>query len=206
MSDYNCDCRARGKLCTRFSNLSRCTPGQVDQLLADMESGRHVETEAMSFGTTRHEMFKEYGEKHGQLPPQFGKRWKPTHIEHEFSTEIWKDIVIHSRVDVACADDHAIVDYKTVIDGVQGYKKIVNSYGTVTKQRQLLFYAYQMGLHGIKIDKGSFFLEVWNEQRDEILYEIVVDFPISLSDMADALNWVKSRVALLAAAKEEMRV
>jgi hypothetical protein len=192
------------KLHTRFSHFARATPNQVDRLIAELrgETGR-IETEDMSFGSIRHNQFEEESRRTGKVAACFGLDAEATYIEQEFTSEPWKDIVVHSRPDVVSVPGKLLVDYKTCVDGAQGYKKIVDSYRHISKQRQLTFYAYQLGLHGIKINAGLFALEIWNKDRDTILGYETVGFAIGLREIAEVLAWVKPRVALLSAVARE---
>jgi hypothetical protein len=194
-----------GKLHTRYSELMRCTPGQIDRVIAERNNpGFRTETEHMGFGTLRHEMFEAEARRTGRLPACFHRDAPADYIEHEFTTEIWPGVIVHSRPDVASEQLQTVFDYKTVVDGKSGWRKIVDGYRYQSKQRQLVFYAYQMGLHGIKITNGAFLCEVWNEARDTILRYEVVQFPIMLRDMGAAVLWAKGRVALLQAVLEEV--
>lgn len=193
-----------GKIHTRYSTLIRCTPGQIDRVIWELQNpDARVETEAMGFGTVRHEMLEEEAQATGRIPACFGIIDSADYVEHEFTTEIWKDIVIHSRPDAVSTTSHTIYDYKTVTDGKRGWKRTVADYHHEVKQRQLKFYAFQLGLHGIMITRGAFLCEIWNEARDEILDYQVVEFPINLGEISKTLMWVKNRAALLAAVLDE---
>lgn len=202
MSDYAYD-KTDGKLHLRYSTLVRCTPGQIDRVIAEMDGLRRVETADMGFGTLRHEDFATESLRASRPYHGFNLDWPVSHVEHEFTTEILPGVIIHSRPDLVCADIGMLPDYKTVVDGKQGWKKIVDSYRHESKQRQLKFYAFQLGLHGIRITRGSFLMEVWNADRDTILRYETVEFPITFRDIAPVLPWVKDRVALLMAVLEE---
>lgn len=212
MSDYAY--REDGRIHTRYSTLIRCTPGQIDRVIAEMHGASRVETEHMSFGTLRHEMLEEEARATGRIPTCFGVKAAADFIEHEFTTELIKGVVVHSRPDAVSAQQQTVWDYKTVVDGKNGWQENLKGYGwrpkynaqrelvdhTVvpsTKQHQLQFYAYQMGLHGIRITKGTFLCEIWNRERDEILGYEVIEFPITFRNMASIVLWVKGRVALL---------
>lgn len=192
-----------GRLHCRFSELVRCTPRGVEAVILERFGGRRrVETEAMAFGTTRHEIWQEEAQNTGLVADCFGVDWPVSHIEQEFATEIVPGVVVHSRPDIVVASKNLLPDYKTVVDGAQGWRKTVASYSQITKQRQLMFYAFQLGLHGILIRQGVFLCEVWNKDRDTILRYEMVQFPITLADMAAAVEWAKPRIAMLAAAIE----
>jgi len=201
VSDYQYD-PTDGKLHVRYSQLVQCTPGNIDRVIAEINGLSRVETDDMSFGTLRHEMFAVDASETGKPYRSFKLDWPVSHIEHEFATEILPGVILHSRPDIVCADVGILPDYKTVVDGVQGWEHTVKSYSSMAKQRQLIVYAFQLGLHGIRIRQGAFLCEVWNRERDTILgYETVL-FPITLADMAGVLPWIKMRVALLASVIE----
>lgn len=185
-----------GKLHTRFSELKLCTPGSVEAIVRQrLEQTPRFESEHMRFGTTRHELWQEEAEQTHKLPRVFGLDWAATHIEQEFTTEILPGVVVHSRVDVLCAEQQTVCDYKTVVDGVKGYKKNLAQYKHGS--RQLTFYAFQVGLNGVHVRQGAYLCEIWNQERDTILgYEKIV-FPISLLAISNSLEWVKRRAALL---------
>lgn len=196
MADYLYE--ADGKLHTRYSELIRCTPGQIDKVVWErIHPDSRPKTNSMDFGIIRHEMFEEEGKKLGKVPPCFGIDLGLSHIESEFATEILPGVIVHSRPDGVAANDETIIDYKTVLDGKLGWQNIVNGYKHDAKQRQLKFYAFQLGLHGIRIKRGMFLCEIWDETRENILDYKVVEFPIKLMDIAPVLPWVKDRVALL---------
>jgi hypothetical protein len=174
----------------------------MDRVLAEINGQPRVETEDMSFGTLRHESWQEEAQKTGKVADCFGLNWQVSHIEHEFTTEIMDNVICHSRPDIVAIQKNAVLDYKTVVDNKQGWRKIVDSYRKEAKQRQLKFYAFQLGLHGIRIREGIFLCEIWNAERDTILGYEVVRFPITLFDIAGVLPWVRQRVALLASAVE----
>lgn len=193
-----------GKLHTRYSELMRCTPGQIDRVVWERtHPNSRAHTDHMDFGIVRHEMFEEQGRLQGGVPAEFGVDLPLSHFEHEFTTEILPGVVVHSRPDGVAADKNMIIDYKTVVDGKMGWKKIVESYKHESKQRQLKFYAFQLGLHGIRIRQGAFLCEIWDAPRENILGYRVVVFPIKLRDIAPVLPWVKDRVALLSTVLEE---
>lgn len=194
-----------GKLHCRYSQLAQVSPGSLDRILAEIDGLERVETEDMSFGTERHAAWETEAKKTRLIPKCFGVNWPVLHIEREFATEIMPGVVLHSRPDVVCSNG-ILVDYKTVLDGAQGWKHTVDSYRGAAKQRQLLVYAWQLGMHGIRIKEGAFLCEVWNKERDTILDYEVVKFPIGLIDIAGVLPWVRGKVALLAGALEMEKV
>lgn len=211
MADYKYD-QNDGKIHTRYSELLRCTPGGIDRVLDEREGTRsRFEGDNMADGTIRHEMWQKEALNTSKLPVCFGLDWHVSHVEHEFAIELLPGVIVHSRPDVVCAGKGAVVDYKTVLDGVNGWRQNLKAYGwrpdgkvfATSKQKQLIFYAYQLGLHGILIREGVFLCEVWNKGRNTILGYEMVRFPITLSDMAAALAWARPRIALLASALEQ---
>lgn len=201
MADYNYP--DDGKLHCRYSELIRCTAGGIETVIAErLEGRRRVETEAMAFGTERHAMWQEEAEKTGWVADCFNVEWPVSHVEHEFATEILPGVVVHSRPDIVVASKNLLPDYKTVVDGKQGWRYTIKQYAHATKQRQLKFYAFQLGLHGILIREGAFLCEIWNKDRDTIVGYEIVRFPITLADMAGAVAWAKPRIAMLAATLE----
>lgn len=205
MADYTF--AADGKLHTRYSELVRCTPGQIDKVIWERtHPNSRAHTEHMDFGIVRHEMFEEQGRQQGGVPAEFGIDLPLSHFEEEFTTEILPGVVVHSRPDGVAAAKNMIIDYKTVVNGKMGWQNIINTYKHESKQRQLKFYAFQLGLHGITIRQGAFLCEIWDEARENILGYRVVVFPIKLRDIAPVLPWVKDRVALLSTVLEEQLV
>lgn len=202
MADYKIDPNDT-RIHTRYSELIRCTPGQIQKVLQErFEGRRRVETVSMRDGTIRHEMWQEEAEKTARVPKIFGLDWPVSHVEHEFASEILPGIVVHSRPDIVCAEKFIVPDFKTVLDGANGWRKNLEQYKHRSKQRQLRFYAWQVGLQGFRIKKGAFLCEIWNSDRSEIIGHEVVEFDITLQEMMEELSWVKQRCNVLAAALE----
>ena len=192
-----------GKIHTRYTELVRCTPGQIDRVLAErLDNKRKFTSDRLDFGTDRHEMWEEEGKRTGKLPECFGLDWPVSHAEAEFATELLPGVVVHSRPDAVCAAVQTIVDYKTLCaDSIdEGVRAAVKQYAI---SRQLLFYGFQVGMTGIRIKKIAYLVEIWNKEQDEILgyHTIVKDLP--MAEIAKMLPWVKDRVAMLVAAVEE---
>jgi hypothetical protein len=99
MSDYTFT--DDNKLHTRYSELVKCTPGQIDRVIWERKNpGYRTETEHMGFGTLRHSMFEAEARETGLLPACFGQgNISADYIEHEFTTEIWQGLIVHSRPD-----------------------------------------------------------------------------------------------------------
>jgi hypothetical protein len=191
------------RLHTRYSELIRCTPKQIDKVIQErLYPSRRYESEDMAFGTTVHEIYEAEARQTGRVPACFGRDWAVSHVEHEFAIELLPGVVVHSRPDLVCAEDGIIPDLKTVLDGVHGWRKNIANYYHESKQHQLQFYAYQLGLHGHLINRGAFLCEVWSDDRSEVISHEVVEFPITMWDMLQALQWAKPRIALLASELE----
>lgn len=195
-----------GKLHTRYSELARCTPGQMDRIIAERVDGSiRYESEAMAFGTERHEMWSEEGLKTGQTAKCFGRQWAATHVEREFAVEIAPDVVLHSRPDSVSEPDEAVHDYKTMVcDSYEdGFLKAHAMYG---KSKQLAVYALQLTTHGIRIRKMVYLVELWNRERTEIFGYVIVEKNITLGEIAKTRQWLMPRIALLASALEMQEV
>lgn len=199
-----------GKIHTRFSELVACTPGGIDRVLAVRKNpDLRFESESMSWGTDRHELWQEETGRTGLMPACFFgvfPRLAVTHCEQEFATEILSGVILHSRPDAICANDETIVDYKTMIaDSLEEAR--IKAWGTYNRSRQLPTYGFQVGLHEIKIRKAVYLIEVWKrpgpgQSPDTILGYVVVEKPLALKDLAANLPWIKERVSMLAAALE----
>lgn len=194
-----------GKLHTRYSELVRCTPGQIKRVL-DERAGRvnRFEGEAMKWGTSRHEMWQEEAEKTGKLPACFGGI-HPTvdldFVEKEFATEILPGIVLHSRMDAVALTHRTIFDFKTLVAGsfVEGVGLAFKMY---EKSVQLPVYAYQIGLHNHRIVRLVYLVEIWNRERTTILGYQAVEKTIKVADIAKIVPWIHGRASLLSAALE----
>lgn len=195
-----------GKIHTRYSDLLRCTPKSVQRLLDERQNlAKRFESGAMSWGTDRHAMFEEEARRTGKLPEIFELDWAVDHIEAEFTTEILPNMVVHSRPDAVCVAEKAVVDYKTMVaDNLhQGKEKAHNNYHNA---RQLTFYAFQLGMHGIEIRKAVYLVEIWNREQTEILgYKQVVK-PLDLKTISAVLPWIRERLTCLAIAVAEREV
>lgn len=186
-----------GKIHTRYSELSRCTAGQIDRVIAERTDPElRVQTEPMSFGEERHSMWAEEVRKTGRLPKVFGHDFKVDAIEQELVSEILPGVVLHSRLDALCKDLFTVVDYKTVqMEPGQELRSVIKPY---IKSKQLKIYAYQLGLRDIEIKNGLFLFEVWDPERTKILgYTSHVQNYETMGAILSVLPWVKGRVAML---------
>ena len=191
-----------GKIHTRYSELVRCTFGQLDRVVAErLGLVDRYTSDRLDFGTYRHEMWQEESEKTGMLPEIFGLPRKVDYIENEFATEIVENVIVHSRPDAVCVAKQAIGDYKTM--SAKDYDTgVLMATKLYRGSKQLIFYAYQLGLHGIRIKKIIYLVEIWNEKMDAILGFHAIEIDINLSDIAKILPWTKDRIATLTVAVE----
>lgn len=187
-----------GKIHTRYSELIRCTPGQIQQVVMERMGAARYEGDGMLFGTDRHAMWEEYGKEHGRTPECFDEILPGglplSHVEEEFATEMLPGVVVHSRPDGVAAAAEALIDYKTVKDGLAGWQKNIAKYRT---SRQMTFYTFQLGLHNIRIRKGLYLCEIWNDKQTEIIDYALVKQDYSFSEVAKVLPWIKERIDCL---------
>ena len=83
-----------------------------------------------------------------------GNRPNPKDVEAEFATEIYKNIVLHSRLDLLARKHATIVDFKTQKKGAGGARIYKNS-------KQLPTYAWHLALHNIRIKHVVYLVEIW---------------------------------------------
>lgn len=189
-----------GKIHTRYSELKRCTPKQINKLLDERQKlvPRYSSTN-MDWGTDRHDMWEKEARRTGKLPEIFNLDWNATHIEKEFTTELLPNMIMHSRPDVVCVDEMAVVDYKTLCtDSLsKGRQKARLNYHSAS---QLRFYAFQLGMHGIKIRKAVYLIEIWNRECTEILGYHTIERELDLKTISEVLPWVRKRLMCLAEA------
>ena len=203
MSDYAYS--PDGKLHTRFSELVKCTIGQVQGVVAEREPGfKRYQNEAMLFGQARHEIWEEEARRTGRVPSYLKgePHYIATHIEKEFATETYLGVVIHIRPDVVSVPEATIIDYKTLTAPTyyEGVEKAERSYKS---SKQLLFYTYHLGLHNIRIRKTLYLIEIWNPERDKILGYTGVEKVPTLAEIAKIVPWIKERVSILSSALKE---
>jgi hypothetical protein len=208
MADY--EYSDDGNIHTRYTELMRCTPGQIERVIAEHQNlSPRFKSDNLDFGSLRHEMWQEETDRTGKLPECFGLDWAVSHCEQEFASMVLPGVVLHSRPDAVCADISTLVDYKTLIaDNVeQGALTAVIRY---KHSKQLPLYAYQLGLHGIRVRRIAYCVEIWNRPEldefgnvirptDTVLGYKTIVRDLTLADMAEVLPWLKQRCALLAA-------
>jgi len=187
-----------GKLHTRFTDLLRATPKQVENIIKEqLGEKQRFESDVLKFGEIRHKHFEKEAKKTGMLPVVFRnafpeyKDMQISHVEQEFATEMFKNIIVHSRPDGVSAVSATVVDYKTMVKGAGGARRYKNS-------KQLLFYAYQLAIHGIHIKKIVYFVEIWNAEYTEIIGYEKFEKNIGLLDIALMKKWAHDRCEVLA--------
>lgn len=197
---------ADGKIHTRYTELTRCTPGQIDRVVDErLGLAAKFKSDKLEFGTDRHDMWETEGKETGRIPTCFGLDWPISHCEQEFAAEILPGVILHSRPDAVCADIFTLVDYKTLIASsmAEGELLAVQRYG---KSKQLPLYAYQLGLHEIRIKKIAYLVEIWNREQTEILGYKIITKNFNMADIAHVLPWATARVSTLVAAIEAREV
>jgi len=193
MADYKKE--NDGKVHTRYTDLTRCTPGSVDKVALEYLgiTERYRPTGGpMNFGTMRHEMWQEEAENTGVTPEVFKEfpceyQVPATYIEREFATEIFEGVVLHSRPDVFSKPEATIVDYKT---SISDYETTVKHYRA---SKQHLVYAYQMYAHGIRVDKAVYLIEFWDHDYKKIMGYAKVIVPIRVADLMMIRDWLRVR-------------
>lgn len=187
-----------GKLHSRYTDLVRATPRQVENIIKEQTGEKkRFKNDVLTFGETRHNMFEKETKQTGMLPVVFREEFPEykdlviTHAEEEFATELFKNIVIHSRPDAVAANDAIIIDYKTQVKGAGGARKYSSS-------KQLIFYAYQLAVHNIRIKKYVYMVEIWSETYDEIIGYDKFEKDIKLLDIAAIKKWAHGRCEVLA--------
>lgn len=187
-----------GKLHTRYSELVRATPQQVDKLVQERFNlvGR-FENKHMEFGTIRHKSFERESKRTGFLPVVFkealGRNLKVTAAEYYFETEITIDydgselpVVIHSTVDAYLKGDH-VTDFKVTTQDIDAWGS----------KQQLVFYAYLLGLHGIPIKRTIFLLEKWNEEKTALVGYTKSEKKLPAWKIKMIKDWIDERVFTL---------
>lgn len=175
------------KLHTRFSELSKCTPGQIQRVIDERNGDlAPFENEITYFGEKRHEMFSKYIKENGHLPKQFGLELecKPDQSERHIACEVAPQLVIHGTPDAFGAD--WVIDFKTTTKP----EAYVNS-------KQCTFYAWLLGIYGLEIKKVYYLCEVWNLERDKILEYKVHEKEITPEDIEEVKEWALDRARFL---------
>ena len=121
------------------------------------------------------------------------KNLKVTAAEYYFETELPGDVVIHSTCD-AYLDGDYIVDYKVTTQDIQVWGS----------KQQLIFYAYLMSLHGIKLKRTIFLTEVWDKEKKMILGYQKAEHKLAKWKIDMVKNWIEERVMVLKMGMEMM--
>lgn len=187
-----------GKLHTRLTDLMRATPHQVVNIINEqLGKKKRFKNDTLTFGELRHDHWQKESEATGMLPAVFRNAFpeykdvQVTHAEKEFATELFKDVVVHSRMDAVSEPSALVVDYKTMIEGAGGARRYKTS-------KQLIFYALQLAIHNIRITKGVFFVEVWDRERQNIIRYEKFDINITAMDLMAVKKWAYGRCEVLA--------
>lgn len=193
-----------GKLHTRFTDLMRATPHQVENIIKEqLGQKERFKSGVLAFGETRHGMWEKETKQTGMLPVVFREAFPEykdlqiTHAEKEFTSELFENIVVHSRPDGVSVPSCIVVDYKTMLQGAGGARRYSSS-------KQLLFYAYQLAIHNIQIKKYVYFVEIWNRESDnEEAYTRIIGYEkfektVGLLDIAAIKKWAHDRCEVLA--------
>lgn len=185
-----------GKLHVRYSELTRCTPKQIDRVVFERTNEvSGFQSDHMLDGIDRHEMWASESEVTGYTPEVFKRElgiYLPvSHIEYQLASEIFPGVVLHSTVDAVSVAAATIIDYKTITGDAKAY----------AASKQLKLYSYQLALHNIRVKEGMFLVEIWETDGDGKRIRIAgydsIRMPISLLDMDSARQWALPRVALL---------
>lgn len=195
-----------GKIHSRYSELIKMTPGQVDYAMAvrlgEMDA---FESEDMKFGTKRHKLFEAETRRTGKIPECFyeigGLRDVEIDMaERELALELTPGMVVHSRPDAYSSAEKTIYDYKTTLDGKRGWQANVKQY---KYSKQTVFYAMMLYYHGIEVTRAKYLCEIWNADRDTILGYDMVEQEINQEKIAQVQSWALDRLALLKVALQE---
>lgn len=178
-----------GKIHTRYSDLVRCTNGQIGKVVMEQEGqATKFVNIATAHGTVRHQMFSEEIKETGKIPPQFGidLSCPAENSEKELAVEMFPGVVIHGQID--SFNDDWIGDFKTTGKGAVAYRS----------SKQILFYAWLLSAYGIKINNSYYFCEIWDPEREKILKYEYYEKEIKEKDIEYIKNWAWERVQRLA--------
>ena len=186
-----------GKIHTRYTDLVRCTEGQVLKVAEEMLYGkRRFSGSVTDFGRIRHEMFAEESLETGRTPECFREldvELSVRCIEREFEMEVFPGVIVHSRTDAYAPDPKLVVDYKTC-SKAEDIEKYKNS-------RQHLMYALQLMNKGYQV-KGALYLgEIWSKDRKKPHGYCQTQVDITIKDLLEFRNnWLKDRCERLVVA------
>lgn len=188
-----------GRVHTRYSELVKCTPGQIERVVAERFgdippfSSSHT-----AIGSIRHEMYAAEIEELGLLPSCFRKACpqysdvKIEMFEQELKAQIFKDVVLHSTPDAVSSSSGILFDFKVTTQEAKKY----------AASKQVLVYAFQLLLRGIEIKEVVFLIERWNSEKTEILGYDCASKLITKEEILEVKDWLKSRTEILLSAIE----
>lgn len=190
-----------GKLHTRFTDLVRATPKQVENIIREqLGTKKRFENDVLAFGEVRHDMWQKETEQTGRVPACFAEAFpeydlEVTHAEKEFATEIYENIVLHSRPDAVAAKAFTLIDYKTQRKGAGGARIYKNS-------KQLIVYAWQLAMHNIRIRRIVYLVEIWNTDETGAMVDVShyekFEKDLGLADIHNIKSWIRDRCEVLA--------
>lgn len=104
-----------GKIHTRYTELLRCTPKQIQAVLTERQGKkRKFSNSTLRFGTLRHDMWRDESLETGKTPACFGDYSLSVEmVEEELWSEIIPGVILHSRPDSVSISGATVVDYKT---------------------------------------------------------------------------------------------
>ena len=199
----------------RYHDLLKATPGSVKRWVME----RYGEIPAFDgehtrFGSDRHEMFEQEMKKTRRLPSVFLNECKalPAHykdigiemVEEEIVTEIFPNVVLHSRPDAVSKSYGLIADPKITVDQIKKWNP----------SRQLLMYVLHFMARNIPIKEICYLGEIWDfdevpnngkmmkVKRDIIDYQCLIK-PVDEEEVMTIKNeWARPRIEYLMAALE----
>lgn len=200
MGDYLID-KEDGKIHTRYSELSGCTPAGAIQAV-EMRTGQRVgiQTARMRFGEVLHDEYREESERTAKFPRNIRRRWSDLRrvtvdmVEHELAVEIYPGVVLHSRPDAICLGARLIADYKTRVGTLREARMLYK------RSVQLKIYAYQMLLRGVQLKEAQYLIERWSVNGEHrVAYDRVIQL-LTLRDITGVEPWIEERCKNLIAA------
>lgn len=186
-----------GKLNTRYSELSQCTPYGVHKVIEYRQGLRGEFTNpSMELGAIRHEQFAEESRKTGQLPnvfkqflPVFPEYFTEVCIEEEIAAEIFPGVVLHSTPDLVSIHENTaiIVDYKCSSQNPRVFEK----------SKQHLVYAFQLLVRGILCTEFYYLIECWDKEKTQIIGYKMVKITMDRASIMSIRDWLWERVSIL---------
>lgn len=184
-----------GKLHVRYSELVQCTPYGVQKVVEYRQGLRgNIETSHMILGSERHEQFAEESLKTSMPAKKFHKllpiiNFDSVFIEEELATEIFPEVILHSRPDFIGVKDgkYTIMDYKCSSQKPKHFNQ--------TKQH--LVYAYQLLCREVLCTEFYYLIEQWNKEKDTILRYAIAQPVLNRGLIIDTQKWLWERVTNL---------